>query len=67
MLISYKVKGFKVFNKEVTLSFKGNKKIKNKESVIEFNNYDILKSAIIYGPNNTGKSAIIESLDYLKK
>lgn len=63
MLISFKVKGYKVFNKEVELSFKGNKKIKNKDYVFEINGEEILKSAIIYGPNNTGKSALIESLD----
>ena len=30
MLISYKVCGYKVFNEEVEINFKGNKKIKNK-------------------------------------
>lgn len=67
MLVNFKVTGFKVFNKEVSLSFRANKKIKNKDYVFTFNDEEILKSAIIYGPNNTGKSALIESLDSLKK
>lgn len=66
MLLSYKVKGFKVFNEAVELSFKGNKKIKNKDYVFNINNEEILKSAIIYGPNNTGKSCLINSLEVLK-
>lgn len=67
MLLNYKVKGFKVFNEEVNISYDANKKIKNKDYVFDINNNQILKSAIIYGPNNTGKSTIIESLDLLKK
>lgn len=67
MLVNFKVTGFKVFNREVSLSFRANKKIKNKDYVFSFRDEEILKSAIIYGPNNTGKSALIESLDCLKK
>lgn len=67
MLISYKVCGYKVFNEEVEISFKGNKKIKNKNYVFNINNNEVLKSVIIYGANNTGKSTLIESLRLLKK
>lgn len=66
MLLSYKVKGYKVFNEEVCLSFKANKKIKNKDYVLNINDEEILKSTIIYGPNNTGKSCLIDSLYVLK-
>lgn len=67
MLINYKVCGYKVFNEEVGISFKGNKKIKNKDYVFSTQNDDILKSIMIYGANNTGKSTLIESLRLLRK
>ena len=66
MLINYSVKGFKSFNKEVTLSFKGNKKITNKDNVFKVKGDEILKSAIIYGPNNTGKTTLIDSISWFK-
>lgn len=67
MIISYIVSGFKVFNQKVELSYRANKKIKNKDYVFNINNEEILKSAILYGPNNTGKSSLIDSIEYLKR
>lgn len=67
MLINYSVKGFKSFNEKVTLSMEGNKKIANKDNVFIVGDEEILKSAIIYGPNNTGKSTLIDSISWLKK
>lgn len=67
MLKNYSVKGFKAFNKKVNFSFEANKKIMNKDYVFNFKTSEILKSAIIYGPNNTGKSSLIESINILKK
>lgn len=67
MLLNYKISGFKVFNKPIEISFAANKKIKNKDYVININKEEILKSAIIYGPNNTGKSCLIESLSAFKE
>lgn len=64
MLISFMVNGYKAFNNAAKISFKGNKHISNKDYV--FDN-GILKSAIIYGPNNTGKSSFIDSITVLKK
>lgn len=66
MIISYEINGYKVYNNNVKISFEANEKIKNKESVYSYKNYNILKSAIIYGPNNTGKSAFINSIKTLK-
>lgn len=67
MIIKYKVCGYKVFNEEVEVNFNGNKKIKNKSYIFNIDNNEILKSIILYGANNTGKSALIESLNLLKK
>lgn len=65
MLISFAVNGYKTFNSKAEISFKANNKIKNTDYV--FKGHNILKSAIIYGPNNTGKSTFVEALTMLKK
>jgi AAA15 family ATPase/GTPase len=68
MLVNYKVKGFKSFNNKIEFSLKANNYIsKNSDHVIKTSSYNILKSAIIYGPNNTGKSVFVESFKILKK
>lgn len=66
MFESFSVKGFKVFNELVNFTFRANKKFKNKDYVFNYQDKEILKSAIMYGPNNTGKSAFIESIKLLK-
>lgn len=66
MLLKYSVKGFKTFKDEIEFTMLGNKKINNKDNVWNICNLDVVKSSIIYGPNNTGKSTFIESLDILK-
>lgn len=67
MLVDYIVNGYKVFNSSAEFSMNGNKKFKNKDFVFEKCNLEILKSAIIYGPNNTGKSSFIESIALLQE
>lgn len=68
MLIKYKVSGYKVFFDEIDFTMKANKKIKNKDNVFTLENgEEILKSSVIYGPNNTGKSCFIESFKLLKE
>lgn len=67
MLLEYKVEGYKSFINQVNLVMKSyNKIISNKEYVVEKNGESILKSAAIYGPNNTGKSSFLESFMILK-
>lgn len=65
MLKLFSVNGYKVFGEKVMIDFSANNQIKNKDYV--FKDKNILKSAIIYGPNNTGKSTFIEALELLKK
>lgn len=67
MLVNFKVKGYKTFVDEVEISFIGNKKIRNKDYVFLMDDLEILKSAIVYGPNNTGKSNLLEALKLFKK
>ncbi len=67
MLINYTVSGYKVFSSKADFTMLGDKKFKNKNFVFEIDNKEILKSSIIYGPNNTGKSTFIESIALLKE
>ncbi len=68
MLIEYEINGYKPFANNVRLSMKSNNKIlNNKEFVFDATGNTLLKSVAIYGPNNTGKSSIIESLLLLKR
>ena len=66
MIISYSINGYKPFNENVELSLNANKKILNKDYVFNISDSEVLKSAIIYGPNNTGKSSLLESIALLK-
>lgn len=66
MLINYSVYGFKVFCNEINFTMLSNKKIKNKDYILKKNDIEVVKSSVIYGQNNTGKSTFIESIKILK-
>lgn len=66
MLLKFSVKGFKTFKDEIHFSMVGNKKINNSDNIWNKCNMDIVKSSIIYGPNNTGKSTFISAFKVLK-
>lgn len=64
MIIDYTIEGYKSFGNSISITMESNGYIKrNIENKFEDG---LLKSSIIYGPNNTGKSALIESLELLK-
>ena len=67
MLIEFSVSGYKVFDSKIEFTMIGDKKFKNKNCVFNCKKFEILKSAIIYGPNNTGKSTFIDSIFLLKQ
>lgn len=67
MLLNYSVKGYKVFYNEVTFSMVADNYIKkNQDNLIKgvAEKYDLVKSSLIYGPNNTGKSCFLESFKF---
>ena len=67
MLIDYTVKGYKVFSEETYFSMESDNYIKShKENIFSLGKVNLVKSAIIYGPNNTGKSTFISSIKLLK-
>ena len=67
MLISVKINNCFAFNEEVEFSLKADLRTKK----FPFNYYtngnvNVLKSAVIYGPNNTGKTNFIKCIREIK-
>ena len=64
MLLGFEVEGYKLFDERVVFSMHANKRFKKlKENIytkkIKNSEINALKSAIIYGPNNSGKTTFI--------
>lgn len=71
MLIQFSVKNFKAFKDKATLSLVASnydKDIREEENVIvnEGRNLRLLKSAVIYGANASGKSKLIEAIAFMR-
>ena len=71
MLLSFEVDGYKLFDEGVNFSMHALNKFKRlQENVytqkIGNKEYRVLKSAVIYGPNNSGKTTFIKSIAALK-
>ena len=67
MLLYYKIKNLKTFNKEIEVDLIADMHIKKFISnTIQTNDRNVLKAIGVYGPNNTGKSCLIEAIYALK-
>lgn len=75
MLINFKVKNFRSFKNEIVLSMEATKDKEyvdfntfeiNKELMPQSNNV-LVKSAVIYGANASGKSNVLKGLRYMKQ
>lgn len=68
MLIEFTVGNFLSFNKPVTFTMLAAKPIKEhiEDNVIETPRYNLLKSAVIYGANASGKSNLIKAINFCK-
>ncbi len=71
MLISFKVANFLSFNEEVEFSMVAGQQRQPSSHVINFgegrSRVGVLKSAIIYGANSSGKSNLLKAIDFTKK
>ena len=71
MLIQFSVRNFRTFKEKATLSLIANydKETRETENISDSNvfNLRILKSAVIYGANASGKSKFIEALMFMKR
>ena len=68
MITKLKINNCFTFNKPVELNLKADMRTKRFScNVYSVNDIKIIKSAIIYGPNNTGKTAFISSVKAMKE
>lgn len=68
MITKIKINNCFTFNKSIELNLKADMRTKRFScNVYSINNINIIKSAIIYGPNNTGKTAFISSVKAIKE
>ncbi|MBT9463163.1 ATP-binding protein [Hydrogenophaga sp.] len=73
MLLQYSVKNFLSFKDEVTLSMLATKRKSQDRTLDEgavlsvMSDLDVLKCAVIYGANNSGKTNLVKSLKFLKR
>ena len=67
MLLHLKINNCFIFDKEVEFSMRANMHQKRFiNNVVTFNNINALKSSIILGPNNTGKTNVVNILRVVK-
>ncbi len=67
LIKSIKIENVNAFNKEVEFNFSADMRTTRfKSNVLSVNNENIVKSSVIYGANNTGKSNFINTLKLVK-
>ena len=67
MLVELRVRNSFIFNEQIVFSL--NADMRNKKfgfNVHKINNFNILKTAGIYGPNNVGKSCLVKGIQAMK-
>jgi hypothetical protein len=69
MLLQFSVENYLSFKNETVLSLIGNKTTKEHEpeNIINYKELKILKSAVVYGANASGKSNLFAGLSYMKR
>lgn len=67
MIVYFKVGNYKSINEPITLNFNASSISEHSESnLIENENTILLKSMLLYGHNASGKSKILDAIDYFK-
>lgn len=67
MFIQLKVKNYRSYKEETVFSMEANSSLHKLNNIFEINNVRLVKTAIIYGSNASGKSNIIRSLFEITK
>lgn len=65
MLLEFTVGNFLSFKDKKTFSLEAGGISEHKENVVKEGKYKVLRSAVIYGANSSGKSNFIKSLDFM--
>jgi hypothetical protein len=66
MLVEFTVGNFLSFKDKRTLSFEAGSISELPENVIKIGKYKLLRSAVVYGANSSGKSNLIKALDRMR-
>ena len=67
MITKIKINNCLAFNKEEEFNLKADMRTKKFVSnIIHLEKNDILKTAVIYGPNNTGKTTLVKCIASIK-
>jgi uncharacterized protein len=67
MLLEFSVGNFLSIKETKTLSLEAASITDRQENVIQTSSVDLLKSAIIYGPNSSGKSNLVKAMSGMRK
>ncbi|WP_298116837.1 ATP/GTP-binding protein [Flavobacterium sp.] len=65
MLLEFTVGNFLSFKEKKTFSLEAGSISEHKENVVKEGKYKVLRSAVIYGANSSGKSNFIKALDFM--
>lgn len=65
MLLEFTVGNFLSFKDKKTFSLEASSISEHKENVVKEGKYKVLRSAVIYGANSSGKSNFIKALDFM--
>ena len=66
MIIEFRVKNHRCFRDEQVLSMVAGADKSLPDNVFEEGGFRLLRSAVIYGPNASGKSSLIEALGFMR-
>ncbi|MDD2215698.1 MAG: AAA family ATPase [Eubacteriales bacterium] len=68
IIVNFSIKNFGPIRDRQTLSFEADKSTHLEDAyIIKAGKLRLLKVALFYGPNASGKSAILEALEFLRK
>lgn len=66
MLIDFTVENYKSFKDSITFSMEATTLKDHSENIFKCGKKNLLKSAVIYGPNASGKSNILEAMNFMR-
>ena len=67
MLLEFHCSNFRSFMSPVLFSMLAGQDDSHQETLVKFENHRILKSAVVYGANGSGKSNLVKAILFLKQ
>jgi hypothetical protein len=66
MLVEFRVGNYRSFNEEQVLSLVASNDSEHPDNLIKAEKLNLLKAAAVYGPNASGKSNLIQAIDFMR-